>query len=325
MGAALLWLSALAGGPERLVHLRPPPDASERECCERWRAEIDACSRAQIAVVARLLCARPRARRMTLVVHLMHGQSNRLLVLIWERDVHCSARLEDLLELPRAFPPAGEPSFAVLDFADDSLFPPSVFRRYNYMGTPEARAERGGAQGSVQAQDNGSAARLREGGKLSDVLASLIRAARNQSAIGVHLGMLVDMRRDVPGIEGVADAERGLPLMFEAIPYRQACHWRAFASAMEAVCGGAPSCTFYVAADDVVAIRALRTHFARTAHAVLSLFEGVALADQLTLARESRYVLTSTWSSFSELVLLWSPWLLKHSRSGCAPVQRRPL
>jgi len=102
---------------------------------------------------------------MTLVVHLMHGQSNRLLVLIWERDVHCSARLEDLLELPRAFPPAGEPSFAVLDFADDSLFPPSVFRRYNYMGTPEARAERGGAQGSVQAQDNGSAARLREGGK----------------------------------------------------------------------------------------------------------------------------------------------------------------
>ncbi|KAJ1617160.1 hypothetical protein T492DRAFT_850297 [Pavlovales sp. CCMP2436] len=177
--------------------------------------------------------------------------------------------------------------------------------------------------------------------------AAQIRAARNQSAIGVHVRMLVDMRRDVPGIEGVADAERGLSLMFDAIPFRQACHWRAFASAMEAVCGGAPSCTFYVAADDVVAIRALRAHFEPTAHAVLSLDDGVlrgcsdasgdgplrrgtrcqqvALADQLTLARESRYVLTSTWSSFSELVLLWSPWLLKHSRSGCAPVQRRPL
>jgi hypothetical protein len=150
----------------------------------------------------------------------------------------------------------------------------------------------------------------------------------------------------VPGIEGVADVERGLGAMLSAIPFRQACHWRAFASAMEVVCGSAPSCTFYVSSDDLAAIHALRAHFERTEHAVLALGDDVlhgcsdasgdgplrrgtrcqqvALADQLTLANESRFLLTSTWSSFSELVLLWSPRLLKRSRSGCAPVQRRP-
>jgi hypothetical protein len=148
--------------------------------------------------------------------------------------------------------------------------------------------------------------------------------------------MIVDMRRDVPGLESVRDIERGYAAMLPAVPYRISCHWRAFVPVMRAACGGGSSCTFYIASDDVSAVRELRNVFGNAGHDVLSLGDAdlgcssveseharrgprcqqAALADQLMLSR-SAFFIASQWSSFSDLVRVWSPRLTSRSRCGC--------
>jgi hypothetical protein len=408
------------------------PDAAAD--CLLWLSAVRACSGGLIALPARL-CAtdsladsRARAtysqlvqavfgcglarRRKTLVVHAMHGQSNRLrayasarllasrtkrlLVLVWERDVHCAASIGDLFQLQSStegnMPPqvpavlnALALDALVLELFDDALFPHAVFARYNYMLEPTRASdaanqsrhsdERRGKYALIRdvradhehiyvrsayvlnSQSTGNHRRPLLAPRLSEPLRALVpaiavrallhrhaaqvAAAPNSSVIGVHVRMLTDMRIDVPGILKVHDAERGYEAMLAAVPYRNACHWRAFAPAMRQACGGAPSCSFYVASDDASAVWGLREEFERTGrHRVLSLdrdslllcavSEGknasarrgprcqqAALADQLALA-SGAYLLTSTWSSFSELVPMWSPRLTGHTKCGCA-------
>ncbi|KAG8468700.1 hypothetical protein KFE25_013783 [Diacronema lutheri] len=386
---------------------------ADARSCAQWRADVQACSagtvtpashlcapgassqqaRAAYAQLARAVfgCAPGTQPRNTLVVHAMHGQSNRLrayasaralaartgrlLALVWQRDVHCSSRFEDLFE-----PPEG---LLVLELYDESLFPAAVFRQYNYMRARQGRPSRMRDRVSwlragkyelirdlasdhahiyvrtayvLNSRSAGNHRRPLLATRLAESLralvpsaavrahlramAPLVRSAHNQSIIGVHVRMVTDVRRDVPGIERLRDSEQGVEAMLGATPYRAACHWQSFARAMESACGGA-TCTFYVASDDAAAIDGLRQWAARRAHVLLSLSaellhgcsdgaaggrssrgarcQQVALADQLMLAR-SAFLLTSTWSSFSELVLLWNPGLLRRARSGCAPV-----
>lgn len=398
-----------------------------RTSCEQWRAEVLECSRGQLAPAASLCdsgsALPPRARaaylelaramfgrgapgarpRKTIVVHAMHGTSNRLralaaaqalathtgrlLALIWESDVHCASGFGELFEIPDGL--------LVLERFDESLFPAAAFRRYNYMAAASGGGEKppspNGTTGSssswwvrgkyqlirdaatdhkhiyvrsaytLNTQSAGNFRRPLFAQRLAGALGLLVptapvralvaaaadrmRTAQNQSVIGVHVRMVTDVQRDVPGVESVRDdAELGVGTILGALRYRKACHWSAFADAMEAACGGGAACAFYVASDDLAAIEALRQRLVGAArrHELFSLSpaelrscsdssragsslsrgtrcQQVALADQLLLAR-SAYLLTSTWSSFSELVLMWNPTLIPRMRSGCGSV-----
>ena len=79
--------------------------------------------------------------------------------------------------------------------------------------------------------------------------------------VGVHIRMLVDQMRDVPGIEADGRSDSNLELMNEARPYRAACHYREFLPHMHAMRAAQPSTQFYVASDSAEAYAAVSAAF----------------------------------------------------------------
>ncbi len=146
---------------------------------------------------------------------------------------------------------------------------------------------------------------------------------------GAHIRMLSDMKKDIPGISATPySSPIGLARTNQAVQYRRSCHFSNFIPKINLLSEEYDK--FFVASDSQEALEALRARYGnRVVHTPDIISEPctgihrrgvycaqVAFSEFKTLSRAS-YILTSTWSSASEIVVRLSK--SEHS-SGCAAV-----
>ena len=241
------------------------------------------------------------SERKLLVVHAYHGLSNRLravasaaalaevsdrqLVVVWEPDVHVSARLHELFDVPKRLFVLDAFEEALLGGADTDAGNTverghnnavGEWLRYNYMvegGKNERLEDQVPKHIYVrsaftlvsrtlvrwQAID----AALRDLRPIKEVRDAVARYEADFGAVagdlvGVHVRMEANQSRDVPGIRslGIHHAA-GLAAMGDASMWRVRCHYRAFIPKLQSYVARHPSTRFLVATDSPEAIAAI--------------------------------------------------------------------
>jgi len=278
--------------------------------------------------------------RTRLFIDAQHGLGNRLramgsaaavakatgreLVVVWQPDDHCEARLTDLFDYDGA---VIEESFA----ADAARLGARV---YNYMEI-EAGAEKDAPIDLTWAGDlyARSAYVLNCGGTsweaenafLRDLtpvarVRGLVASVRAPNDVSVHVRMVGGAKDAHLSYESTenwteeSQAEIGF--------WRDKSHFSAFLNRVETLRKAGEADRIFVAADTPEAYRAFEATFGeRATHLHRDLYDrspeqlAYALADAILLGRAPR-LLASTWSSFSELAMRLAPGPLAHEMSG---------
>ena len=279
----------------------------------------------------------PRAR---LFIDVQHGLGNRLralgsagavaqatdrdLVVVWQPDHHCEARIEDLVVYDGA---VIDESFAAAAAADglDVL---------NYMeiepdatkGAPLVLAPgRDAYVRSAYVIDHPASTwesenRLLHGLSPAPAVAALMAGVPDHRDIALHVRM-----EGAPGTDTNSyDAERNwTPEGHAAINHwRGQSHYSRFMARLDALLEATPGAQVFLAADLPETYRAFaETYGARVAGLKRTVFDRSAaqaqygLADILLLAR-CRHLLGSNWSSFTEAALRMSRSIARHERAG---------
>jgi hypothetical protein len=151
--------------------------------------------------------------------------------------------------------------------------------------------------------------------------------------LGAHIRMLHDQKKDIPGIVDVAKlSPLGLARANQAAQYRKSCHVNIFIPKIDQETENYEF--LFAASDSQEALEALR---ARYGDRVVSTHESisekcrgidrrgaycaqVAFSEFVTLSRAS-YILTSTWSSASEIVVRLSE---SGHQNGCEHMAEEP-
>ena len=275
-----------------------------------------------------------------LFIDAQHGLGNRLraigsagaiaratgreLVVIWEPDHHCEARLTDLFDYDGAVIEQG--------FADRAAARGATVM--NYM-----EIEQGAAKGAPLELVTGRDAYLRSAYVIAHPASTwdsenaalralrpaapvraLMRGVADHRDIGLHVRM-----EGAPGTDTHSYDRRE---NWTADGHAAIHHWRGqshysrFMTRLDALLADQPEARVFLAADLPDTYRAFaETYGARVAWLERAVYDrsGVqlqyALADMLLLAR-CRQLLGSNWSSFSELALRLSDTITHHERSG---------
>jgi len=281
--------------------------------------------------------ARPKTR---LFIDAQHGLGNRLraigsaaavaaatgrdLVVVWEPDHHCEARLTDLFAYEGTV--IGKSFLANMQRAGATVL--------NYM-----EIEPGAAKGAPLVLTEGRDAYLRSAYVINhpastwDSENALLRRLRPAPAVEallegqpaqIDIGLHVRME-GTPGtdLHSYDRAENWTPEGHAAIHHwRGQSHYARFMARLDALLAETPAARVWLAADLPQTYRA----FAETYGSRIGMLERpvydrsaaqlrYALADTLMLARAEHF-LGSNWSSFSELVLRLSARIKRHERSG---------
>ncbi|MDB0053676.1 hypothetical protein N9F40_01435 [bacterium] len=155
---------------------------------------------------------------------------------------------------------------------------------------------------------------------------------QKSTVIGVHIRMNTDIRKDVPGIEELRDEDpAGILNMGPVARERRRCHYRYFIPHLDDALLRDPQAVFFISSDSYEAVLAMRARYGRKVISnTLDAFEQcegkftrgniclqIFLAELLILGTRTSELITSDWSSASELAFRLSakPRLPK---SGCA-------
>jgi len=144
-----------------------------------------------------------------------------------------------------------------------------------------------------------------------------MRLAPRADLVGVHIRMITDITRDVPGIERLQTNDPASSAHMGHVDLeRSRCHYAAFVPHIEEAIQKNPRVNFLVASDSPQAIHALRARFstriissdldeqgncegeARRGSSCLQ----ISLAEFLVLSKETSALILSDWSSASELI-----------------------
>ena len=155
--------------------------------------------------------------------------------------------------------------------------------------------------------------------------------------LGAHIRMLSDQRKDIPGIASQPhESPIGLDRANQATKYRKSCHFNYFFPKVDRLSQSNQGLeNIFVASDSPQAIGALRARYGArvvsTQDSISALCRGtgrrgafcaqVALSEFVTLSKAS-YILTSSWSSASEIVVRLSE---SEHESGCRSLIHEPL
>ena len=168
--------------------------------------------------------------------------------------------------------------------------------------------------------------------KITTQLRVRLGNADAENLVGIHIRMVADIEKDVPGIELITnDHPASASHMGPVIRERGKCHYKAFLPHIEEFIRRNPGVQFFVASDSVQAIRALRTRYRdriisndveslerceshlRRTRSCLQL----SLAEFLVVGKESSFLILSAWSSASELIVRFGRNRVPH-KYGCS-------
>ena len=267
-------------------------------------------------------------------------KSNRKLVVIWNPDVHANYSWTDLfLEtkgvsfVDSKFLPAlysSKKGVDVYDYMDevtkgktvDALTDKHVYVRSAFCLT--------GNPPLSDSDINLELQQLQPNPVVTEIISSFRRQNSRTQLIGVHVRMLADQTKDIPGIKELPfDSAAGLHLQQAAVSHRKRCHVTNFLPHIASELENLPDASIFVASDSTEAVKEISSIFSD--RKVISTDDGLlhacdgsarrqkkcsqhALAEFLFMS-SANSILTSDWSSASELIIR-----LSHSshRSGCA-------
>lgn len=267
-------------------------------------------------------------------------KSNRKLVVIWNPDVHANYSWTDLfLEtkgvlfadgkfLSEVF--SSHKGIDVYDYVDevtkgktvDALTDKHVYVRSAFCLTSNPPLSDSDINLELQ--------QLQPNPVVTEIISSFRRQNSRTQLIGVHVRMLADLTKDIPGIKELPfDSAAGLHLQQAAVSHRKRCHVTNFLPHIASELENLPDASIFVASDSTEAVKEISSFFSdrkviSTEDGMLHACDGSerrqkkcsqhALAEFLFMS-SANSILTSDWSSASELIIR-----LSHSshRSGCA-------
>ena len=171
---------------------------------------------------------------------------------------------------------------------------------------------------------------LKPNPEVTKIISSFRRQMSGTQFIGVHIRMLSDQKKDIPGIHELPfDSAAGLGVQMEAVAHRERCHVTNFLPHIASELKKMPDTSIFVASDSPVAKKEVSSKFPglkviSTEDRLFRACDGlerrqmecsqIAVAEFFFLS-SANSILTSDWSSASELIIR-----LSHSshRSGCA-------
>lgn len=287
----------------------------------------------------------PRRR---LFIDVQHGLGNRLralgsahavaeatgrdLVVVWQPDEHCRARLEDLFMPGAAGTGPGIAGVIPESFAARAAAEGATLLSY-------MEIEPGAAKGAPLVLDEGRDAYVRSAYVINHPASTwdsenrLLRRLTPSAAVA-------DLMAGVPDHRDIGLHVRTEPATGDSVPshdaphnwtpegHAQIVHWRAqsrpdrFVARLDALLAQTPGARIFLAADTAGTYQAFGDIYgARLAHLARPVFDRsvlqaqYALADLLLLAR-CRHLLGSNWSSFTEAALRLSTSIAVHERAG---------
>ena len=267
-------------------------------------------------------------------------KSNRKLVVIWNPDVHANYSWTDLfletegvLFVDGKFLTAMKSSHKGVDMYDymdestkgktvDALTDQHVYVRSSFCLTGNPPLSDSNINLELQ--------QLKPNPEVTKIISSFRRQNSKTQLIGVHVRMLADQTKDIPGINELPfDSAAGLHLQQAAVSHRERCHVTNFLPHIASELEKWPDASIFVASDSPEAVREISSKFSD--RKVISADDELshscdgserrqkkcsqhALAEFLFMS-SANLILTSDWSSASELIIR-----LSHSshRSGCA-------
>ena len=267
-------------------------------------------------------------------------KSQRILVVIWNPDVHANYSWTDILLEPRGV------LFASPEFVSKLRASRRGLDEYDYLdssvkGSPvncsasthiyvRSSFILTGFPSIVVDDINFELRNLIPSREVDHFISLLRHQVGSKPYVGVHIRMLVDQLTDIPGIDLLpVDAAAGIGLQLEAMSHRKRCNYMYFLPHITRELDRLRGSSAFVASDVPEAIQQISAEFPEgqiisTDLELIKACDGptrrqkscsqVAVAEFFFLS-SADYILTSDWSSASELVIRLSS---SPHRSGCA-------
>jgi len=265
-------------------------------------------------------------------------KSNRHLVIIWIRDVHVNASMSALFEtgnltvidfpvshlLSIVWDDAKVYDYNVWGRKDEVMqdtMPLPIYVRSAYVLQSQTHVE----ETEISKELNSLMPSEQVQRRVNQMKSLLVE---KKNLVGMHIRMMTDIRKDVPGIENYSQENPASAAHMGPVEQeRSRCHYEAFMPHMEQCIRENPKVSFFVASDSSLAVSALRARYPeRIISGGLEGCEGElrrrtnclqsCLAEFLVFSRETSFMILSEWSSASELLIRLSQDTVPH-KTGC--------